>query len=562
MIYEEDLLLAKNLLALNIIDKFKHDKLIRILKDSQTRGCVDILVEEIGIDANVVQQSIATTFDIPEVKINEGNITVKESSISTSSSTKFKVIPVALTGMELTVAFVDPPYKQLVEQLKQESKHVIIPIVISLTNYRNLIKVPKTRAEEIKTITSKYNLESFDMQIIGKEKLLEAQRAGKLPPIDVLVDEIIIRAIKEGAHDLHFEPSENSIRIRIDKDGILSRLVSFPREFAENFGNVLKTKAGLNAFEKKKPQEGGYSATFGSQSVDLRVSTVPTIFGERIGVRIFVNLGTVKPLDDIGFSDRNLRKFLYLLNKPTGLIVVSGPSGSGKSTTIYAAVNELNTPDKNIMSVEDSIEFKLDFASQVHAGVDQGPDFANALKAILRQKPNIILVSEIRDADTGIVAAEAALAGNLVLSTMLSGDAIGTIPRLLNLGIPAHYLAPTLSGVIYQRLIRMICDNCRETYEPSKEELYRLGIMNNKGFLFHKGKGCSVCNGTGYLGRTAIHEIVVVDDMLKDLIDMNAPVIKLREAALHGGFKSIRYSAIRSVLSGVTTSSEILRVLG
>jgi uncharacterized protein with von Willebrand factor type A (vWA) domain len=189
MIYEEDLLLAKNLLALNIIDKFRHDKLMRILKDTQIRGCVDILVDEIGIDANVVQQSIATTFDVPEVKINEGNITVKESSISTSSCTKHKVIPVTLTGMELTVAFVDPPYKQVVEQLKQESKHVIIPIVISLPNYRNLIKSPQTRVEEIKTITSKYNLENFDMQIIGKEKILEAQRTGKLPPSDVLVDE-------------------------------------------------------------------------------------------------------------------------------------------------------------------------------------------------------------------------------------------------------------------------------------------------------------------------------------------------------------------------------------
>lgn len=553
MIYEEDLLLAKNLLALNILNNVNHDKFVKILKESQTRGSVEILIDDIGIDAIVVQQSIATTFEIPEVKVTEGNITVKDGRISANSSAKYKVIPISLTGVELTVAFVDPPYKQLVELLKQESRYSIIPIVISLPNYRDLVKLPKVRTEEMKAITTKYNLSNFDMQVIGKEKLLDAQRTGKLPPMDVLVDEIIIHAIKENAHDIHFEPAENTMRVRIDKDGILKRLISFPREFMENLGSVLKTKAGLNAFEKKKPQEGGYTATFGSQTVNLRVSTVPTINGERIAVRLFVKLSTIKPLDDIGFSERNLRNFLYLINKPTGLIIVSGPAASGKSTTIYAAVNELNTPEKNIMTVEDPIEYKLDSISQVNPSIDKSLDFANALRAILRQRPNIILVGEIRDAETGSIAAEAAITGNLVLSTILSSDAISTIPRLINLGVPAHYLAPTLSGVVYQQLIRMVCDNCRETYKPSIEELSRLGITKNNGLLFHRGKGCNVCGGDGYIGRTTIHEILIVDDLLKDLIYLNAPILKLREAAVSSGFKSIRYSALRSVLSGCTT---------
>lgn len=562
MIYEEDLLLAKNLLALNVLDNANHAKFLKILKESQTRNCVEILIDDIGIDANVVQQSIATTFDIPEVKVNEGNITVKDGHISANSTAKYKVIPITLTGVELTVAFVEPPYKQVVEFLKQESKYTIIPIVISLPNYRNLVKLPKARAEEMKTITSKYNLSNFDMQVIGKEKLLDAQRTGKIPPMDVLVDEIIIHAIKEDAHDIHFEPAENIMRIRIDKDGILKRLISFPREFVENISNVLKTKAGLNAFEKKKPQEGGYTATFGSQIVNLRVSTVPILHGERIAVRLFVKLSTIKPLDDIGFSERNLRKFLYLINKPTGLIIVSGPAASGKSTTIYAAVNELNTPEKNIMTVEDPIECKLDSVSQVNVSLDKSLDFANILRAILRQRPNIILIGEIRDAETGSIAAEAAITGNLVLSTILSSDAIGTIPRLINLGVPPHFLAPTLSGVVYQQLVRMVCDNCRETYKPSIEEVSRLGITRNNGLLFYRGKGCNVCGGDGYIGRTTIHEILIVDDLLKDLIYLNAPILKLREAAVSSGFKSIRYSAIRSVLAGCTTSSEIFRVLG
>jgi type IV pilus assembly protein PilB len=562
MIYEEDLLLVKNLIALNVFDKTKNEKFLKLLKESSSRSCAEVLVDEIGLNAKVVQQSIATTFDLPEARVNQENVTVKENIISVNSCAKHKIIPIALNGMELTIAFIDPPYKQVLELLKQESKRVIVPIVISLSNYREIVKTPKARPEEVKNITSKYNLENFDMQVVGKERLLDIQRSGKLPPMDVLIDEIIIHAIKEGAHDIHFEPFENMMRIRIDKDGILNRLVTFPREYVENFANILKTKAGLNAFEKKKPLEGSYSASFGGRLVDIRVSTIPTIFGERMVLRLVGSLSAVKPIDDIGFSNRNLRIFLNLLNKPIGLIIISGPAGNGKSTTVYAAVNELNSLDKNIMTVEDIIEFKLDFAGQVHAGKEQGMDFANALRAILRQKPNVVLVGEIRDVDTGIVATEAALAGNLVLSTMLSTDAIGTIPRLLNLGIPAHYLAPTLSGIVYQQLIRMVCDNCRETYQPSKEEMYRLGITNGKEILFHRGKGCDVCGGDGYFGRTAVHEILLVDDYLKDLIYLNAPVTKIRETAINKGFKSIRYSGIRSVLAGITTSSEVLRVLG
>ncbi|MDP2207313.1 MAG: GspE/PulE family protein, partial [Bacteroidota bacterium] len=396
-----------------------------------------------------------------------------------------------------------------------------------------------------------------------RDRVIEAQRNGKLPPFDVLVEEIIIRALKNDAHDIHFEPMENELRVRTDKFGVLERLISLPREFNENFANIFKIKADLNALEKRKPQEGGFTANIGTRQVDLRVSILPSVYGERIALRLFVKTTSIRPIEDIGLSSRNLEKLLYLISKPSGLVLITGPAGSGKSTTLYSAVNELDVAEKNILTVEDPIEFKLDFATQVQAGAEKAFGFAEALKSILRQRPNVILIGEIRDVETGIVAAEAALNGNLVLSTMLSSDAIGTIPRLLQFGIPSYWLAPTLSGVVYQQLVRTICPDCKQSYKPSDEELNRLGIIDNSfDLIFYKGQGCKTCGGLGYFGRSAIHEVLTVDDRLKDLIYQNAPLMKLKEAAIHSGFKTVRYSALRKILLGITTSSEVFRVLG
>lgn len=563
MLYDEDVTLAKNLLALNIIDKFKFEKFSKVLKESQTQGCAEVLVDDVGVADEIVQQSIANTFDIPEIVINEGHITLKESLLSHSTCLKYRIIPLSLTGMELSVAFVDPPYKPLIDILKQESKRVIIPIVITLSNYRNLVKTTGGRVEEIKTLTSRFNIEQFDMKLIGRDKVLEAQKNGKLPPFDILVEEMIIKALKNDAHDIHFEPMENELRVRTDKFGVLERLLSFPREFNENFANIFKTRADLNVFEKRKPQEGGFTANIGTRQVDLRVSILPSVYGERIAVRLFVKTTSIRPIEDIGLSNTNLEKLLYLISKPSGLILITGPAGSGKSTTLYSAINELDVAEKNILTVEDPIEFKLDFATQVPAGAEKSFGFAEALKSILRQRPNVILIGEIRDVETGIVAAEAALNGNLVLSTMLSSDAIGTIPRLLQFGIPSYWLAPTLSGVVYQQLVRTICPDCKQSYKPSDEELQRLGITDySSELIFYKGQGCKTCDGNGYFGRSAIHEVLTVDDQLKDLIYQNAPLMKLKEAAVHNGFKTIRYSAVRKVLLGTTTSSEVFRRLG
>jgi len=416
--------------------------------------------------------------------------------------------------------------------------------------------------EELKSFPSKVNLELFDVIAFSKDKIREMFRAGKMPTSDAMVEEILLRAVKEGATDIHIEPAETELRLRLGYEGILKRLVTLPKEITDSISNVLKQRANLNAFEKKKPQEGRFSMNYGALQYDMRVSTVPTLFGERIAVRILHKTTRVASIQEIGLSNENLERIRKILRRPIGLLLVTGPAGSGKTTTVYAAVNEIQSPEKNVMTVENPVEYKLDFASQVQTPADKSFSFADALRSILRQNPNVIMLGEIRDAETGIVAAEAALTGNLVLSTMLSTDAIGTIPRLFNLGIPSFWLGSTLTGVVYQQLIRRICESCKEEYQPDADELALLGKIELENPKFFRGKGCSQCQQTGYKGRIAIHEVVTVDDVLKDLIYQQATYLKLKEAALAAGLEPIRIDALKRVISGITTIAEYSRSVG
>ncbi|RCK73975.1 MAG: General secretion pathway protein E [Ignavibacteriae bacterium] len=561
MLFDEDIAFVTNLITKNILDKAQYERLLKILKENQNKTCTEVLIEEFGISDNLIKKEIATYYNIPEVVLSDAHITLKENLISSVTCTKYRIIPVNVMGTELTVAFINPPYKNLLELLKQEAKKVIVPVVISHTNFKDLLKI-FNKVEQAK-ITSKINLEQYDARKVSKDKILEAHKLGRLPSIETLLDEIIIQSINANAHDIHFETLENELRIRIDKDGVLERLVSFPKEFIEFFGNVIKTKGGLNTFERKKPQEGAYTVEFGDKEIDIRIITLPTLHGERIALRLFLKKATIKPIEDLGFLQKDLENMLYLLNKPFGLILVTGPASSGKSTTLYAMVSELNNPQKNIITVEDPVEFKLDFATQIKIDADTSLNFTETMKAILKQRPNVIMLSEIRDADTGTIAAEAALNGNLVLSTMLADSAIGAIPRLSHLGIPAHWLAPTLLGIINQKLVRKICPLCKEEYIPSSEELRRVGIQDTSIELkFYRGKGCSNCGGTGYSGRTIIYEILVVDEELKNIIYQDSSARKLKETAVSGGFKNIRYNAVKKILIGEITTSEVIRALG
>lgn len=406
-------------------------------------------------------------------------------------------------------------------------------------------------------------LEQLDIRSLSKEKIREMFRQGKLPTADQIVEEILLRAVQCNANDIHFEPIEGEMQIRIGHEGTLKRLLSLPSDMNDSVISVLKSRATLNQFEKKKPQEGRYSAVYGNESIDFRVNIIPVLSGERCLVRLLHKTASISRIEELGFTKENLERLRLLLRSPRGLLLITGPSGSGKSTTVYAAVNYVASPEKCVITVEDPVEYRLPYASQVHLPPDKSFNFIDALRAILRQNPNIIMIGEIRDAETGVVAGEAALTGNLVLSTMLADDAIGAIHRLLNLGVPAYWLASTVVGIVYQLLIRKICPNCKEEYQLSPEELQMVGApMESSDLKLFRGRGCPDCEGTGYKGRVAICEIVTISPALRDMIFQKESILTMREEAGNFGFQAIRQDAVRKALTGVTTLQEITRVLG
>jgi len=407
-------------------------------------------------------------------------------------------------------------------------------------------------------------LEQIDVQNLSKDKIRELFRSGRLPTPEFLVEEVFQRATKLGATDIHFEPIEGSLRIRLGYEGILRRLVSLPPDMTDSVMSILKTRATLNQFEKKKPQEGRFSGTYHTEAYDFRLSLIPVLSGERAVVRLLRKTKRIANLEELGFSPGTLKKIREILHRPKGLILFTGASGSGKTTSAYAATNSVETEDKCVITVEDPVEYRLPYASQVQLPSDRSFNFADALRAILRQDPNVILIGEIRDAETGIVAAEAALTGNLVISTMLSTDAIGVVPRLLNIGIQPFWLATTLAGVVYQQLIRKICPDCKMEAKPTDEEaaVVRTYLQPGTESIFCVGKGCDNCGGTGYQGRTVVSEVIPINDQFRDLVLQQASMMKMRQEASDSGFQSIRVDAAEKVAFGLTTIEEFTRVLG
>ncbi len=411
--------------------------------------------------------------------------------------------------------------------------------------------------------TQRIPLEQFDVKNLSREKIRELFRLGRLPTADQIADEILARAIVSGASDIHIEPIEGELQIRFSIEGVLRRIVSLPPDMNDPILNIFKTKAALNQFEKKKPQEGRFSGVYNSEGFDFRINTIPVLSGERALIRILRKASSVSKLDELGLSQESYERLKHLLRNPRGLLLITGPSGSGKTTTVYAAVNHIHSPEKCIITVEDPVEYRLPFASQVHLPPDKSFNFIDALRAILRQNPNVIMIGEIRDAETGVVAAEAALTGNLVMSTMLADDSIGAIHRLFNLGVPAYWLASTMVGVVYQVLMRKICNNCIEEYALTADDLEFLDApIDLPELKLYRGRGCQSCGGTGYSGRVPVCEIVTITPALRDLIFQKASILKMREEAMKSGYQGIRQDAIRKVISGVTTVHELVRVLG
>ena len=401
----------------------------------------------------------------------------------------------------------------------------------------------------------------FERGEMGKVDLQDPASMANSPPVVKYLNLILKQGIKEHASDIHLEPFEKEFKIRMRIDGVLYEMAPPPPHLAPAIVSRIKVMSKLDIAETRLPQDGRIELTIGGRPVDLRVSTLPTLYGESVVMRILDRTNVNLDLEQVGLRPNELEVIRALIEKPNGIIFVTGPTGSGKTTTLYSALSEANRPEVKIITTEDPVEYDIEGLVQVQINPEIGVTYASCLRAILRQDPDKILVGEIRDLETAQIAVEASLTGHLVLSTLHTNDAPSAVARLVDLGVEPFLISATLEAVIAQRLVRKICTNCRVAYEPTNEELYELGLKRDEvyGKHFYYGKGCKVCNGAGYKGRQAIFEIMLVNEKIRQLIVERASTSRIKEAAKENGMRTLRESGLMAIYDGITTIEEVVR---
>jgi general secretion pathway protein E len=381
-------------------------------------------------------------------------------------------------------------------------------------------------------------------------------------PVIKLVNLMLSQAVKARASDIHIEPYQNRIKIRYRVDGVLYDMLSPPKHIQSTLISRIKVMARLNIAEKRLPQDGRIEIKIGDKNVDIRVSTIPTAFGERVVLRLLDKTNVLLKVSDLGMSEQRLKIFNELITSAHGIILVTGPTGSGKTTTLYAALSSINNPDINIITIEDPIEYQIEGIGQIQVNPKIGITFANGLRSIVRQDPDVILVGEIRDLQTAEIAIQAALTGHLVFSTLHTNDSASAVTRLIDMGIEPFLVTSSVIGILAQRLVRNVCGECKEEYIPDKESLENIGITPemSSGKKICKGKGCQHCLNTGYKGRTGIFELIILDDSMKSLILKTSDSNAIKKKAVSQGMVTLRQDGALKVLNGITTAEEILRI--
>jgi type IV pilus assembly protein PilB len=473
---------------------------------------------------------------------------------------RYKAVPVSIEGDNVMVLISDIYNILAIDQIRNyfPSNLKISPIYGSEPEIMEIIDQYHGYETSIEGI-----LKEIESGIIEQKAVISGESSVYTNPTVRLVDAILIDAIKKGASDIHFEPENTFLRIRYRIDGKLIQVRSFHKDYWPAVVVRIKIMAGANIAETRNPQDGRVSFFVLGREIDFRVATHPTVFGENIVMRILDKQKALVPLEKLGFSTKNEKFLMKLLKKPEGIIIVTGPTGSGKTTTLYSVLNYINSVDINIMTLENPVEYQLPMIRQSDIKEDKGMDFVTGIKSLMRQDPDVIFVGEIRDEATATMAMRAAMTGHRVFSTLHTNDAFGAIPRLIDVGVPAHLLSGTLICVIAQRLLRKLCSKCKTQTEATEEDLQILGIQpGQKVSLYtHSEKGCAECVGSGYKGRVAAHEVFPVDKGMDELISSGAPRRLMIEYATNKGFIPILQDGIEKVLAGVTDMEELVRVL-
>ena len=501
--------------------------------------------------------------DIPTIKPEDlPKVPFVINSISSRFIRENRIIPLELKNNILKVVMAVPEDTSTIDALKvATAADVVVYTCDSKMIEEYIAKFYGQESHNINRIIEDIGEKGFEFIKEEEEDIGHLKDLASEAPIIKLVNLFITRAVESRASDIHIEPFEDELKVRYRIDGVLHDIETAPKRLQAAIVSRVKIMAKLNIAERRLPQDGRIRLKVDEREIDLRVSTIPVLFGESVVMRILLKEGIIIDLNQIGFSSHLLEVFEKLITKPNGIILVTGPTGSGKTTTLYGALDKINSPDKKIITVEDPVEYQLKGVNQIQIKPQIGLNFANTLRHIVRQDPDIILIGEIRDLETAEIAIQSALTGHLVFSTLHTNDAPSAITRLLDMGVENFLLSSTIRGIMAQRLVRVICPVCKEQSAPvaaDNEELKLLGLSSD--VPLYRGKGCEHCSSTGYYGRSGIFELLLVNDDIRSLILKNADANQLREAARQHGMKTLLEYGAETIKRGMTTLNEVLRV--
>ncbi|WP_153123062.1 GspE/PulE family protein [Peribacillus tepidiphilus] len=525
---------------------------IALKEKSSSQKLGDVLLQRGYITEQQLIEVLEFQLGIPHVSLYRYPFDRKLFNLVPKETAKRNLlIPLKKDGNKLFVAMADPMDFFAIDDLRLSTGFQIETAIA-------------TKDDILRAISKYYDTEDGFEELIGDLPVAENEQEDKITdqdsPIVRLVNQLIANAVTQKASDIHIDPHETKVVIRYRVDGVLRNEKTLPKNMQSVLTARIKIMANLDITEHRIPQDGRIKINLDFHPVDLRVSTLPTVFGEKIVMRILDLGSSLNDINKLGFNKINLQRFTNMIEQPTGIVLISGPTGSGKSSTLYAALNKLNSEEVNIITVEDPVEYQLEGINQIQVNPNVGMTFAAGLRSILRQDPNIIMVGEIRDKETVEVAIRAALTGHLVLSTIHTNDSLGTVTRLIDMGVEPFLVASALSGVVAQRLVRRVCRDCAVQEAPTKREIEIFARRGMKIERIHRGKGCSSCNMTGYKGRIAIHEILVINDEMRRVIMDNESLTRLRELAIKHKTIFLIDDGLLKVKQGLTTTEEVLRV--
>ncbi|MBF0456563.1 MAG: Flp pilus assembly complex ATPase component TadA [Nitrospirae bacterium] len=563
----------------------KPEQLEICLKKQQTskKKLGDIIVQMNFSTETEIARALSSQLNIPYIDLTFVAIQADVVKLlNMDCALKYEVVPLSVTNQVVEIAMADPMDIDTIMEIKYMLNKDVEIVISTPTEIENAIRRSyaeirvdrSTGTTQIDTVDRLRELfddqDSIDAKMdIKTERIDVYSEANKLlkdsesPPVIQLVNKIIFSALKARASDIHMEPKENAFIIRLRVDGIMSGLTQLSKTYAPSVTSRIKVMAKMDISERRIPQDGGIKIKLEGKGIDLRVSTLPTQFGETISIRVLDPSASNLSLADIGLSGKDYQMVLEMIEKPQGLVLVTGPTGSGKSTTLYSSLNHLMNDRSNLITIENPVEYNLKGATQVNINDKAGLTFATALRSVLRQDPDIIMVGEMRDPETAEIAIQASITGHLVLSTLHTTNAVAAITRLKGMNIKSHFIASSLNGIIAQRLVRKLCDKCKQPYTPTLDELILLGLKGEHlgmDVQFYHAKGCDDCGGRGFSGRIGIYEILPANSAVRKLIYEEAGESNISRAAFDSGMSTIIEDGLRKSMQGITTLEEVMRV--